>query len=156
MVKVRIANLEDSEVIGSIIRGESLHFLVEPEGAEAQRFYASLEPCAIEKSMTEATRLYIVAEEGNKVVGMIMTRENNYVSQFFVTDAYQGRGVGSKLWSSALHSALAAGATGEFNVDSSLFAKPVYEKLGFIAVGEPTVRNGFKYIPMHRSAASAA
>ena len=98
MVRVRIANPQDGKVIGSIIRGESLHFLVEPEGVEAQRFYATLEPSAIEKSMTEPTRHYFVAEEGNRVIGMIMTRENNYVSQFFVPTEHQGRGVGTKLW----------------------------------------------------------
>jgi GNAT superfamily N-acetyltransferase len=156
MVKVRIANPADSKAIGSIIRGESLHFLVDPEGVEAQRFYAALEPSAIENSMADPTRNYIVAEEGSRVIGMIMTRESSYISQFFVTAAYQGQGVGSKLWNFALHNALAAGATGEFKVDSSLVAKPVYETLGFIAVGEPMASNGFKYIPMHRPATSAA
>ncbi|CAD5373085.1 hypothetical protein RA210_U290026 [Rubrivivax sp. A210] len=156
MVQVRIASAQDSKAIGSIIRGESLHFLVEPDGEDAQRFYAALEPDAIEKSMTEPSRCYFVAEEGNKVIGMIMTRDNNYVSQFFVAAQYQGRGIGARLWRLALHNAVSTGAAGEFKVDSSLVAKPVYERLGFVAVGEPTVRSGFKFIPMRRPAASAA
>ena len=156
MVQVRIASAQDSKAIGSIIRGESLHFLVDPEGEDAQRFYAALEPDSIERSMTESSRCYFVAEEGTKVVGMIMTRDNNYVSQFFVAAQYQGRGIGAKLWRHALHNALSTGATGEFKVDSSLVARPVYERLGFIPVGELTVCSGFKFIPMRRPAASAA
>jgi ribosomal protein S18 acetylase RimI-like enzyme len=155
MVQVRIASTQDSKAIGSIIRGESLHFLVEPEGEEAQRFYAALEPDAIEKSMTEPSRCYLVAEEGSKIVGMIMIRDNSYISQFFVVAQYQGRGIGAKLCL-ALQNALSAGGSGEFKVDSSLVARPVYESLGFVAVGEPTVRSGFKFIPMHRPVASAA
>ena len=114
MVQVRIANAQDSTAIGSIIRGGGFHFLVEPNGPEAKRFYAALEPVAIANSMTEPSRYYFVAEEGSRVVGMIMTRENNYVSQFFVALQYQGQGIGGKLWRYALHSALVDGATGEF------------------------------------------
>jgi GNAT superfamily N-acetyltransferase len=153
---IRIAVPQDSVAISRIIRGESMHFLVEPEGEDAQRFFASLEPFAIERRMEESARRYIVAEVEGKVVGMIMTRDNNYISQFFVVESYQGQGIGAKLWQFALSRAVAAGGTGQFTVDSSFIAQPVYEKLGFSAVGEPTIQNGFKFISMRRPAASAA
>jgi GNAT superfamily N-acetyltransferase len=152
MVQVRKANTGDCAAIGSIIRGESGHFLVAPQGPQAQRFYAALAPSAIAQSMGDAARAYFVAELGSRVVGMIMLRGGNYVSQFFVQAQHQGHGVGAALWRVALQGALSEGASGEFKVDSSLIARPVYEKLGFTVVGDVAVRNGFTYVPMHRPA----
>ena len=156
MFHIRIATREDSVAIGRVIRGESSHFLVDPEGEEARRFFESLEPSNVEKAMEDSARRYFVAEDERKVVGMIMTRDDDYVSQFFIAGSHQGRGIGGALWRFALRSAVSAGGTGEFTVDSSLVAKPIYERFGFCPVGEPTVRNGFKFISMHRPAASAA
>ncbi len=156
MLQIRIATPQDSAAIGRVIQGESMHFLVEPEGAEAQSFFESLQPQAIEKTMKESNRRYHVAEDKGQVVGMIMVRDNNYISQFFVENLYQGQGIGSALWRHALQSAISAGGTGQFTVDSSLIAHPVYERFGFSSAGKPTVSNGFKFIPMLRPAASAA
>jgi predicted N-acetyltransferase YhbS len=106
--------------------------------------------------MTESARSYFVAEDGNEIVGMIMIRDQNYISQFFVSAQHQSKGIGGTLWRLALNSAMANGATGEFKVDSSLIARPIYESLGFAIAGEETVRAGFKFVSMHRPAASAA
>jgi predicted N-acetyltransferase YhbS len=153
VVSVRTATRSDVSSIGAIIRSESFGFLVDPGSEDAKRFFAALEPAAIEKLMDDPTRLYFVAVDHEAVVGMIMVRNNNYISQFFVAATHQGRGVGRLLWQHALETVVAAGATGEFCVSSSLAAECIYARFGFARSGEPTAQNGFKFVPMQREAA---
>jgi predicted N-acetyltransferase YhbS len=147
---VRTATRSDAPAIGAVIRSESFGFLVDPASVEAKRFFAALEPAAIEKLMDDPTRLYFVAIEEDAVVGMIMVRDKNYICQFFVAATHQGRGVGRLLWQHALGTVVAAGATGEFSVSSSLAAEGIYARFGFARTAEPTTQNGFKFVPMQR------
>ncbi len=152
MVHVRTATPSDASALGVIIRGQSSQFLVDPDGEEAKRFFEALEPPAIKKLMEDPARLYFVAEDEGTIVGIIMVRDKNYISQFFVAATHQGQGVGRLLWNQALKAAVAAGASGEFSVSSSLAAEGIYERFGFATTGEPTVENGFRFVPMHRAA----
>ena len=147
-MKIRPATLEDAEAIGDLIRSMSHLFLVSPNGEEATRFFASLEPASIVNSMREANRSYLVAEAKSNVVGMIMVRDGNYISQFFVAQASQGRGIGRELWLRAKATALQDFGSNEFSVDSSLGAVRAYERLGFRKVGDRTVKNGFEFVAM--------
>ncbi len=152
MVHVRTATPLDAPAIGRVIRGESPDCLVDPASDEARRFFAALEPVAIMKMMDDPARLYLVAEEKGTVVGMIMVRDKNYISQFFVTATHKGQGIGRSLWEQALKLSVAAGATGDFSVSSSMAAQHIYTRFGFVPAGEPTSKNGFKFIPMQRAA----
>ena len=147
VVYVRTATRSDATGIGTVIRSESFGFLVDPASEEATRFFASLEPAAIEKMMDDPARLYFVAVDEEAVVGMIMVRDKNYISQFFVATTHQGRGIGRLLWQHALGKVIAAGATGEFSVSSSLAAEGIYARFGFARTGEPTTQNGFRFVP---------
>jgi predicted N-acetyltransferase YhbS len=153
VLQVRAATSSDASSIGIVIRGESSEFLVDPASAEAERFFAALEPAAIKKMMAEPTRLYLVAEDEGSVVGMIMVRDQNYISQFFVAATHQRQGVGRLLWEQALKTVVSSGATGEFSVSSSLAAERIYARFGFVPTGKPTSQNGFRFIPMYRAAA---
>jgi GNAT superfamily N-acetyltransferase len=115
-----------------------------------------MSPKELTKYMEMPSRFYVVAEVDGQIQGMIMVRENNYVGQFFVDQAHQGKGIGSALWRFALAQARHFGGSGEFTVNSSLAAVPVYSRFGFVASGSSEVANGFKFIPMRKEASSAA
>ena len=153
MVQVRIALPSDASAIGAVIRSESSDFLVDPEGDEARRFFAALEPEGIEKAIADPSRFYMVAVDRGVVVGVINVRDQNYVSQFFVANTHQRRGVGRLLWEHALKRVVLAGGTGEFTVSSSLAAQAIYARFGFLPTGEQTIQNGFRFVPMRRAAA---
>jgi ribosomal protein S18 acetylase RimI-like enzyme len=147
-MKIRSATVADAEAIGTLIRGLSDDFLVDPSSSESQAFFDSLTAAAIAQQMDEINRFYLVAAAGSEVVGMIMVRGGSYIVQFFVAPTFQGRGVGRMLWHAARERALAQFNPPEFTVDSSLGAVGAYERLGFRTVGERTVKNGFVFIPM--------
>ena len=156
MQSCRLANQADAAAISSLVLSLASDMLVEPEGEEAQRFYAAMSPMALTTYLEMPSRLYVVAEVEGQVQGMIMVRENNYIGQFFVALPHQGKGIGSALWHFALAQARSFGGTGEFKVNSSLAAVPVYSRFGFTVTGTAEVENGFKFIPMRRQAESAA
>ena len=144
--------IADALAIGQLVRSLVVDSLVDPEGEDAAGFYATLTPAEVARRKAMPSLFYAVAENSGKVLGMILVRDSNYVGQFFVVQEHQGKGIGSALWRFALERALQSGGTGEFTVLSSVSAKAIYERLGFVATGSPEVKHGFRFIPMHRGA----
>ncbi|MBN2025841.1 MAG: GNAT family N-acetyltransferase [Actinobacteria bacterium] len=91
----------------------------------------------------------ILAEEDGEVVGVIDVRDGCHIRLFFVRKDRQGRGIGRGLFSLALER-----CTGdnpeleEITVNSSPYAIPIYESMGFFATRPELVRNGIRHIPM--------
>jgi GNAT superfamily N-acetyltransferase len=156
MQTIRFATPTDATAVSALVLGLVGDMLVDPDGEDARRFYAAMSPMELTKYMEMADRFYVVAEIDGRIRGMIMVRNNNYVGQFFVDQAHQGQGMGSALWRFALAQARHLGGTGEFTVNSSLAAVPVYSRLGFVETGAPEVANGFKFIPMRKEASHVA
>jgi GNAT superfamily N-acetyltransferase len=156
MQTVRLSTPTDAKAVSALVLSLVDDMLVDPEGEEAQRFYASMSPNEVTKYMEMPTRFYVVAEVDGQVQGMIMVRNDNYIGQFFVSHAHQGKGLGSALWQFALTHARQLGGAGQFTVNSSLAAVPVYKRFGFVALGAPEVASGFKFIPMRRGTSGAA
>ena len=75
-------------------------------------------------------------------------RDNSHLYHLFVAEKYQRKGIAKKLWQLAMDACLSRGSTGEFTVNSSEYARGVYEQLGFIALSGPEEKNGVVYIPM--------
>lgn len=85
------------------------------------------------------------AYEKKELVGVIATRnKGSHIALFFVKGEYQGQGIGrmlmEKVWEENTYPVM--------SVHSSLYAQPIYEKLGFIVTGPLTEEDGFHYIPM--------
>lgn len=85
------------------------------------------------------------AFQDNKLVGIIATRnKGSHIALFFVDGKYQGRGIGRILWSEIINNSLVK----EITVHSSIYAKDIYGKLGFIQDGSLRNDGGIQYIPM--------
>jgi predicted GNAT family N-acyltransferase len=90
-----------------------------------------------------------VAEHEGRLVGMIDVRDSSHISLFFVERNDRGHGVGRTLLESAIEPCLSAEPRpSAITVNSSPWAVPVYEGLGFIATGSDIERNGIRAVPM--------
>jgi predicted N-acetyltransferase YhbS len=156
MHSIRPAEPDDASQISALVCILADALLVDPMSEEARSFYAVMQPARIASNMAKEDRFYLVAEVAGEIVGMILVLNNNYIGQFFVQGTRQGQGIGSALWRAALSRAKQAGSDGAFTVKSSLGAEPIYQHLGFQAVGGESVDSGFRFIPMNRGATSAA
>ena len=85
------------------------------------------------------------AYEGRELVGIIATRNGgSHLALFFVAGDYQRKGIGRSLWNTVL----AENTSPIITVHSSVYAVPVYDKLGFVITGERQESDGIQFVPM--------
>jgi ribosomal protein S18 acetylase RimI-like enzyme len=96
--------------------------------------------------------LFLVAEIGDKIVGVISIRISdhiNHIRLLFVDGEYHRRGIARQLLEKALEIRRGCDPTiSEITVKSSPYALPIYGKLGFHQLGPERVENGMRFTPM--------
>lgn len=91
----------------------------------------------------------IILASKDSVVGALEIRDKNHIALFFVDKNYHRRGIGRKLMQVGLERAKTINPEiKKITVNSSVFAVPVYEKLGFQVTEELQISHGTKYVPM--------
>ena len=85
------------------------------------------------------------AFDGDRLVGVIATRqEGTHIALFFVDGEYHRKGIGRLLFQRVLED----NKVNYMTVNSSPYAVPVYEKLGFEVTDKEQVKNGLRFTPM--------
>jgi GNAT superfamily N-acetyltransferase len=93
--------------------------------------------------------VYLVAATSTtELVGAAAISGDQKVEHLFVDPAYQGIGLGRRLWEHLRDHALRSGNPGLFKVNSSLNAVPIYERFGFIIAAPKVEQYGGAYVPM--------
>jgi GNAT superfamily N-acetyltransferase len=94
--------------------------------------------------------LIMVAESKNGIIGLIDIRDNNHICLFFIARDFQGRGIGRSLLDRATAECIENSST-EIEVNSSLYAVPIYKRLGFVQTKSEQLVNGIRFVPMAKS-----
>ena len=93
----------------------------------------------------------MLAVARDKIVGMIDMKENHHICLFFVDSFYQRQGIGKALLDHALAYCLRSNPdVTTINVHASLFAVPIYKKLGFRQTQPEQIKNGIRFVKMVR------
>jgi GNAT superfamily N-acetyltransferase len=150
-IRIRSARRSDAEAISALIVDLSEPFYASPTRAGAEPFLASISADAERGYLARRDFLYYVAESHGRLAGVVALRDNSHLFHLFVARAFQGAHLGRRLWEVVRSQALAAGNPGEFTVNSSLNAVPVYEKFGFVAQGDARSLHGIAFQPMRMS-----
>ena len=151
MITLRNATPSDAGKISKLISGLTEKFIAyEFTPAGTEELLHSMAPDAIEKYIRSGYE-YHVAEMDARLIGVVAVRGNSHLYHLFVAEKFQNRGIAGQLWRVAMKSCLAKGNPGVFTVNSSRYARPVYEKLGFVVQSGPQEKNGVIYIPMKLS-----
>lgn len=96
------------------------------------------------KEITKSFKVY-GAFEDNVLKGLIATdSQKKHICLFFVDKISQGKGIGKKLMSIVIDDNKNLFIT----VNSSRYAVPIYEKLGFVKMEEEKEQDGLKFTPM--------
>jgi ribosomal protein S18 acetylase RimI-like enzyme len=147
---MQIRPIEDRDVpaVARLFKTLAHEFIVHestPEGAAT--FLRENDEDAIRRYI-EAGQVYHVAESGGEIAGFISMRDRSHLFHLFVGVKWQRQGVASKLWEAARRQAIDAGGSGSFTVNSSNFAVPVYEKMGFVRTAPTQCLKGLYFNPM--------
>lgn len=147
-VHIRSAAPEDAGPVSRLIRSLSGPFLTSPSGEGAEPFFASISEASIAGYITATNIDYRVAESATGLAALVALRDNKHLFHLFVATAHQGQGLARRLWGLVRDAALAAGNPGEFTVNASLNAVPVYIRYGFMPTAEVQHVHGISYVPM--------
>jgi GNAT superfamily N-acetyltransferase len=83
---------------------------------------------------------------GANLAGILASRNRTHICLLFVEKEYHRRGIAKKLFQTFLASL--GDLTAPVTVNSSPYAVPVYQKLGFTAAGPEQIDNGIIFRPM--------
>jgi len=145
---IRRAVTADAPEISRLIVSVAHYFTVHPQGEGAEAFFASVSPEQIARYIENPGFLYFVALSGERPAGVTAIRDGNHLVHLFVAPEFQRQGIGSALWQRAKSEAIAAGNPAGFTVNSTPFAVPFYQRLGFTPTGPQVEQNGIRFIPM--------
>lgn len=96
------------------------------------------------KEITNSFKIY-GAFENNALKGIIATdSQKRHISLFFVDKSSQAKGIGKKLMAIGIEN----NENSFITVNSSRYAVPIYEKLGFVKMEEEKEQDGLKFTPM--------
>ncbi|WP_298972312.1 GNAT family N-acetyltransferase [uncultured Fusobacterium sp.] len=96
------------------------------------------------KEITKSFKVY-GAFEDNVLKGVIATdRRKRHINLFFVDKSSQAKGIGKKLMAIGIEN----NENSFITVNSSRYAVPIYEKLGFVKMEEEKEQDGLKFTPM--------
>jgi GNAT superfamily N-acetyltransferase len=91
----------------------------------------------------------IVALADELIAGVIEIRSNYHIALLFVKKECQRIGIAKKLLELAVNKCRQTKSNiNAIEVNSSLFAVPIYEKLGFVATDTEQIVNEMKFTPM--------
>jgi GNAT superfamily N-acetyltransferase len=117
-----------------------------PEGI--REFLSYVQPEAL-RERSRAGYLTLVAWLDDEMVGVVQMKNHSHVSLYFVEGAHMGKGIGRELWRRALAiSRRQRPDLVEITVNASLYAVPIYQKLGFRQTKPEQVVNGIRVVPM--------
>lgn len=87
------------------------------------------------------TRITFVAEENATIAGFAELEPNGHIDCFYCHHAYQGQGVGRRLYNRLEQEARSLGI-GRLYVEASITAKPFFERMGFQTLHQNQIPRG--------------
>ena len=91
--------------------------------------------------------LLLAAKRGSVPIGLVDIRDNYHICLFFVDRREQHKGVGRALFDEMCRR-LGPALEGGLEVYASLYAVPIYEKLGFRKTSGVQLKNGIRFVEM--------
>ncbi len=156
MIQYRQASISDATAISTLILETQDQFSAEKFSPEGERLLAQICSAEAIEGYLQSGYIYFVAEENAAIIGVIGVRDHRHVEHNFVRGDYHRQGISSQLWKLARESCLKQGNDGEFELQASTFAIPVYERWGFVKEGEKQDIGGIIFTPMRLKVASAS
>ena len=141
---IRTAIESDALAVSELIAGLSEYFASGSVSQMSQKFRDSVSAEAVTERIASPDYCCFVAEDVNGLSGFVAFRNPSHLFHLFVAAHAQSQGLGKLLWQKVLERS----ACSKITVNSSIFAIPFYQRLGFTQVGLDRTEDGISYSPM--------
>jgi GNAT superfamily N-acetyltransferase len=152
LMEFRAGSTEDAEAIAGLIASFQGELTDDPSGAGAEQYLASVSVQAEREYLGSERYRYLLAYSDSQLAGFIAIRDGSHLFHLFVGRSHQGLGLARTLWKRAVLERCAPDSDGDFTVNSSLSAVPVYKAFGFVPAGPIQRMHGISFLPMRRPA----
>ena len=155
---LRPARIDDASAISALIADLMPYLTLEPDGAGADQFIASMQADAIARYVAQDRYRYQLGFVGGELAGVVAVRDGSHLFHLFVARAFHGRGLARQLWQAARDTNADAGdnkVAPAWTVNSSPHAAAMYEHFGFRPAGPRIEQHGVAWIPMRYGAGPA-
>ena len=140
---IRPAVTDDSEAM-RLLSESLLAYLVQGEEMPEPLLAGFTSAAFAERVCPESGYSSFVAESASGVVGFISMRGDDYLYHLFVAEGFHRQGIARRLWQHVTAQSRAV----VIDLRSSLFAMPVYQKLGFEISGAEVTMGMLRFQPM--------
>lgn len=145
-MKLRDAKTDDLKPITELIIKCSEKFILPKFNDEGRKNYLQSHSLEMMRERLDQFK-YQVLEKNGEIIGVVGMRRPSHLFHLHIAPEFHGHGLGRDLWKAAKDRAVQLDKFEKFTVNSSVFAVPFYEKLGFVA-STPETRDGVEYVPM--------
>lgn len=149
MPKIRPARVDDLPAVSAVCLAAFNAAVAPTLGADGIATFASVAAADAFGVRLQGDNQILVAEQEDRVVGVIELKEGRHLAMLFVDPACQGQGIGHALFEAVLPQVREPVLT----VRASLNAVPTYLRYGFVLDGDVGEFNGLVYQQMVRAAA---
>ena len=109
-------------------------------------FYDFIKPEKAQKRLSEIS-FAIVAKVNTRICGIIEVKNNNHICLLFVKKNLHKHGIAKAMFKLAIDKCI-QNKRNYIDVNSSLYAVPIYKKLGFRKTENRKLINGIQFVPM--------
>ena len=141
---IRTAIESDAPAVSGLIEGRSEYFAFGSVSQVSQEFWDSISVEAVTERMASPDYRCFVAEDVNGLSGFVAFRNPPHLFHLFVAKHAQSRGLGRLLWQKVFD----LSASSKITFNSSIFAIPFYQRLGFVRAGPEKSEGGISCLPM--------
>jgi len=142
---LRPAGVDEAPLISALIAELMPYMTLDPDGAGAGPFIASMQTPAIAGYLAQQRYWYRSAWLDGELAGVVGVRDGSHLFHLFVARRFHGGGLARQLWQAAQASAAPDCA---WTVNASPHAAAMYEHFGFHATGPRVEQHGVAWIPM--------
>lgn len=152
MIKLRVFKISDTYLTTKLVHDTFKIFNSGESKKEAVKKYLNNYDSGknidkIKKQFSES-KIFFVATENSKIIGMIRGKKNRFVN-LFVSGKCHKKGVGKKLIDKYEKECIKKGSL-EIKISSSIYAIPFYEKMGYKKTTGIRNFKGLKMQPMKK------
>jgi len=143
-MSVRKARVSDAHSISTLVASLA-HFNVAEQGTALPEWFSNtLTIQEFERRLTSDKFIQLVYVENQQILAYIAMRGSQHLYHLFVDEAHQGRGLSRLLWEKLKQQC----PSETYTVNSSIYAIPIYKKLGFIENGPAGSKEGIDFQAM--------
>jgi GNAT superfamily N-acetyltransferase len=139
----------DAQRISELAQAVALQFIVDEFSATGRALYLKeLAPAAIARRLAAKDFRFLVAEDGEALVGVAAMQGSSHLYHLCVATGYQRGGLARRLWQILRDEALSADPPRNFKANVPRYAIGAYTRLGFKADGAMRDEKGVHFQPM--------